>query len=155
MPARPVANANTVSLVEVSLSTVMQLKVLSFEADNSCWRKPASTAASVKIYPSIVAISGAIMPEPLMIPTTCTFVPPTIALAVAPFAKVSVVPMVLVASSQLQGSELNTRVSPANALSLGNGTPMTPVDDTNTALSEHPRCAATCVVIASTASRPR
>jgi hypothetical protein len=79
----------------------------------------------------------------------------TIALAVEPFAKVSVVPIVFVASSQEQGSALNTASRPASALSFGKGTPITPVDETNMEPESHPRCAATLDVMASTASSPR
>jgi len=39
LPAAPVANASTVSLVEVSLSTVMLEKLLAFAAASICWSK--------------------------------------------------------------------------------------------------------------------
>jgi len=48
LPALPVAKVSTVSLVEVSLSTVMQLKVARLAADSSSCRNDGSTAASVK-----------------------------------------------------------------------------------------------------------
>ena len=84
LPALPVAKARTVSLVEVSPSTVMHEKVLPLAADRAACRKAGSTAASVKMNPSIVAISGAIIPEPLMMPTSVTLRPSTIAVVTAP-----------------------------------------------------------------------
>jgi hypothetical protein len=103
----------------------------------------------------MVAMSGAIMPDPLMIADSVTVVSPTMAVAVAPLAKVSVVPMVCAASSQVQGSASKAASIPARALSLGSGTPITPVEETNTCSRAQPRCAETCSMIASTASRPR
>jgi hypothetical protein len=66
----------TVSLVEVSLSTVMQLKVLSAISRVSFWRTGKAMRASVKMKPSIVAMSGAIMPEPFTKPAIRTSSPP-------------------------------------------------------------------------------
>ena len=77
-------------------------------------------------------MSGAIIPEPLMIPASSTRVSPIIALAPAPLAKVSVVPIALAASSQPQGAASIAAAIPARALSLGSGTPITPVEETNT-----------------------
>ena len=95
------------------------------------------------------------MPLPLMMPASVTVLPSTTARVSAPLAKVSVVEMVSAAASQLHSGASNAAFSPASALSLGKGTPMTPVEETNTSLSAQPRCVATCRVMASTASRPR
>ena len=84
-------------------------------------------------------MSGAIIPEPLTIPATCTVRSPTIALALEPLAKVSVVPMVSAAACHEQGCEVSAAATPARALSLGKGTPMTPVELTNTSLCAQPR----------------
>jgi hypothetical protein len=88
-------------------------------------------------------MSGAIMPEPLMIALRVTVVSPITACAVAPLAKVSVVPMVFAASSQVQGWARSAASIPARALSLGSGTPITPVEDTKTCSRGQPRWAAT------------
>ena len=80
----------------------------------------------------MVAMSGAIMPLPLMIAQSVTVFPSTTARAMAPLAKVSVVPMVLAASCQVQGWATSAASIPARALSLGRGTPITPVEETNT-----------------------
>ena len=95
------------------------------------------------------------MPLPLMIAVRVIVRPSTTACAIAPLANVSVVPMVLAASSHPQGSATSAASIPARALSLGSGTPITPVDETNTCSAGQPICVATCAMIASTASRPR
>jgi hypothetical protein len=83
------------------------------------------------------------MPLPLMMAEKVTVLPPTMAVAVAPLAKVSVVPMVLAASSHEQGAAVRALSTPAAALSLGSGTPITPVEETKTCSRGQPRWAAT------------
>ena len=100
-------------------------------------------------------MSGAIMPEPLMMPTRVTVRPSMIAVVVAPLAKVSVVPIVSAASRQLAVGAWSTESMPASALSIGNGTPITPVEATNTSDGAQPVAPATLAAIASTAARPR
>ncbi len=84
-------------------------------------------------------MSGAIMPDPLTIPATWTAVPPTIALAVEPLAKVSVVQIVSAAASHEQGGAVSAAWTPVRALSFGKGTPMTPVELTKTSFCAQPR----------------
>src|SRR3546814_1322590 len=117
-----------VSLVEVSLSTVMHEKVVRLAALSAAWRKAGSTAASVNTKPSIVAMSGAIMPDPLTMPVSVTARPSTIAVVTAVLMKVSVVMIAAAASFQPQGAAVKAASSPACALSLGSGTPITPDD---------------------------
>ena len=133
----------------------MHEKVASFAAASARCRKPGSTAASVKMKPSIVAMSGAIMPEPLMIPAIVTGLPSIVQVATAPLAKVSVVMIVAAASSQPHGAAAKAASSPASARSIGSGTPITPVEATNTSEGWQPRCAAVRAAMASTAARPR
>ena len=102
----------------------------------------------------MVAMSGWIMPDPLATPTSSTVRPPTSARADAPFGKVSVVPIARATCSQLAGGAAAASASPASALSTGSGTPMTPVEDTNTSSGAQPVIHATLAAIASTASRP-
>ena len=65
---RPVAISMHASLVDVSPSTVMQLK-LSATARASIWSSTdAGILASVATNASIVAMSGRIMPAPLAMP---------------------------------------------------------------------------------------
>jgi len=65
-----------VSLVEVSPSTVMQLNDLSTLSRNSVCNSGAGRRASVNTKDSMVAMSGAIMPEPLAMPAMVTGLPP-------------------------------------------------------------------------------
>ena len=64
------------SLVEVSPSTLMQLKVVAACAASRSCSTGAAMAASVKMKQSIVAMSGAIMPAPLQNPLRITGTPP-------------------------------------------------------------------------------
>src|SRR5687767_15296666 len=64
-PARPFARIAHVSDVLVSLSTVSMLNVSSTARRSIRSSVGASNAASVKMYASIVAMLGAIMPDPL------------------------------------------------------------------------------------------
>ena len=83
------------------------------------------------------------MPDPLMMAENVTVLPPMMAVAVAPLAKVSVVPIVLAASSHVQGAAVRALLTPSLALSLGRGTPITPVEETNTCSRAQPRWVAT------------
>ena len=67
--AFPVAKPKTVSLVDVSLSTLIELKLSLTPKFKSAWKSFGSISASVKIKASIVAIFGAIIPDPFDIPT--------------------------------------------------------------------------------------
>ncbi len=72
-------DSSTVSEVEVSLSTVVRLKLAFVPATSSGCRVAAGRAASVKTKQSMVAMSGAIMPEPLAMPSMVTVRPPRLA----------------------------------------------------------------------------
>ena len=72
--AWPVANSSTVSLVEVSLSTVVQLKLPATPRASIACKAAAGIAASVNTKQSMVAMSGAIMPLPLAMPQMRTSV---------------------------------------------------------------------------------
>jgi len=88
----------------VSPSTVTQLKERSAPSAISAWSASCAIGASVKTKASIVAMSGAIMPEPLAMPLMTTSQSPIITLRVAYFGKVSVVMMARAAASQASGS---------------------------------------------------
>ena len=71
----PVASSTKASLVDVSPSTVTQLKV---RAATRCTRRRSAacgTRASVATKPSIVAKSGRIIPAPLAMPLTVALPP--------------------------------------------------------------------------------
>ena len=71
-PAAPLANSSSVSLVDVSPSTVRRLKVASAVRRSTPRRKAGLAAASVTRNESIVAMWGSIIPEPLAIPASVT-----------------------------------------------------------------------------------
>ena len=101
-------------------------------------------------------MSGAIMPEPLAMPAIRTVRPPIFAVAEAPLGKVSVVMMAPAARSQLP--DASARASPGSfwtiVLSAGRGSPITPVEETNTSRSAHPSAAAAAAIVCSTAVLP-
>ena len=66
--AFPVATTKRLSDVEVSLSTVIELKEVLLHFITIFWSIFASIEISEKINASIVAILGAIIPEPFAIP---------------------------------------------------------------------------------------
>ena len=131
--ALPVANTNTVSLVEVSPSTVMELNERRFASSSSGCSTVAESAALVKTNASMVAMLGAIMPEPLAMPLMIISVSPICAVRVADLAKVSVVMIDLAAwSHELGASEPYRSAIASVILSSANGSPITPVEATNT-----------------------
>ena len=105
---------------------------------------------------SMVAMSGAIMPEPLAIPFSVTGTLPTSARRVASFGKVSVV-MIARAASAHRSSRARGAISFSTALNFeaSSGSPMTPVDAMNTRSGSHPAASAAKAAVASTVSRPR
>src|SRR3546814_8590735 len=81
----------TVSLVDVSLSTVVQLKERSADRLSRVCSAGAGILASVNTKPNIVAMSGAIMPEPLAMQFSVTSEAPMRTVRVATLGNVSVV----------------------------------------------------------------
>src|SRR5262249_17459412 len=106
--AAPVANASSVSEVDVSPSMVTALKVSATPCASRLCSTRGAIGASVNTQDSMVAISGAIMPGPLAMPQTVTGVDPSRAMAAAPFGKVSVVMMAFAAACQAPGAALAT-----------------------------------------------
>ena len=130
IPLLPVAPTNKVSEVEVSLSTVIQLKVSSFKSATTDCRSFLSINASVNIYTSIVPIFGAIIPDPFAMPEIVISVPLKSNLILLPFGKVSVVIIALAASPILDTSTESTRLLRTVIIfSYSNNSPITPVDD--------------------------
>src|SRR4051812_10037708 len=153
--ALPVANASSVSEVEVSPSIVTALKVVSTPLFKSACNTGAAIGASVKMNDNMVAISGAIMPAPLAMPLIVTVALPSLAVAVATFGKVSVVMIALAASSQAFGWAAATRPSmtPSKAWALS-GSPITPVEARNTSGGLQPMARAAISAVNLQAARP-
>ncbi len=134
------AKAISVSEVEVSLSTVMQLNERSTDLASIACSAGAAIAASVKTKASMVAISGAIMPAPLAMPLMTTSASPILTRAVATLGKVSVVMIARAASIRPSGLALAAS-SPRTAAILppSSGSPITPVEAMNICSRLRPR----------------
>ena len=86
----------------------------------------------------MVAMSGAIMPEPLAMPLMVTRRPAISQPAVASLGKVSVVMMARAASCQLSPAAVSTARASTALISAGSsGSPITPVDATKTSCGWH------------------
>ena len=156
LPAAPVANRSTVSLVEVSLSTVVQLKLVAVASANRSCSAAAGIAASVNTKHSMVAMSGAIMPLPLAKPLIRSAVPPDCTTRVAALGKVSVVMIPRAASSHASAARLACSDGSAAVIrSCGSTSPMTPVLARNTSPAGQPSKAAAAAALAATVSLPR
>src|SRR3981081_855125 len=153
--AVPVANASSVSDVEVSPSMVTALKVSSTPLFNSDCNAPAVIGASVNTNASMVAMSGAIMPAPFAMALIVTLALPSFTVAVATFGKVSVVMMALAAPIQSPGAAVSARV-PSTPLNLvaSSGSPITPVEARNTSLGLQPSALAAIEAVRAAARRP-
>ena len=66
---RPELSSITVSDVDSSESTLMQLKVSCTQSESAARSSSRGTSASVKMKPSMVAMFGSIMPAPFTMPT--------------------------------------------------------------------------------------
>jgi hypothetical protein len=127
-----VAKSETVSLVDVPESTVILLYDRTVESVSISCSTAGATAASVNTNPSIVAMSGAIIPEPFAIPTTVNVSSLIVATDEDPLANVSVVRIASAAASQPRASlgakcSLSSAKSPTKR-SSGSVSPMTPVE---------------------------
>ena len=144
------ANASSVSDVDVSLSIVTALKVSSTPLLSSDCSTADDSGASVNTKDSMVAMSGMIMPAPLAMPLMVTLALPSLTVAVATFGKVSVVMIALAASIQSSGVAASASVAstPSN-LVASSGSPITPVEARNTSPVVQPTAfAAICAVSA-------
>ena len=116
----------------------------------------AGSFASVKTKASMVAMSGAIMPEPLAMPLIVIVVSPIGTVRLAPLAKVSVVMMAWAAAGQAASlrSLFKAFREPVSRWS-GRGSPITPVEARKTSLRRQPSSAVTASRERPTASAPR
>src|SRR5690349_1271802 len=140
-PATPVAIRMKESFVDVSPSTLMRLK--EFAAVSATMRSSTfcGTAASVAMNPSMVAMSGRIIPAPLAIPVTVA-APARRDLALG---TVSVVMMASAARPQLSSRRSAMHAGrPATMRSRGSGSMITPVEKGSTSRGWHPSSRAAC-----------
>jgi hypothetical protein len=142
-------------LVEVSPSTVIRLNEPPTASIKQDCNKSLSSPASVTTNASMVAISGRIIPAPLATPVTVTVCPSTSSCREAPLGTVSVV-MIPYAASTQPSSDKRAQApgKPALILSTGSDSPITPVENGNTASGEHPALAASRVQHSRASRRP-
>ncbi len=128
------------SLVEVSPSTEIMLKVFSVTWWMALSSMAGLMAQSVVTKQSMVAMLGWIMPLPLEMPPTFTVLPPISTSAAASFAMVSVVMMAVAAAWEPSALRAFTSSGmPAWMGSMGSTWPMTPVEATTTSWRAMPK----------------
>jgi len=121
------------SLVLVSPSTVMALKLTAFAAASSSCNSAGSMVASVPRKASMVAMFGQIMPEPLAMPAILAVPPESFTSTPNAFGKVSVVMIASAASHHCVEPEVAFSEGMAPAIfSTGSCWPITPVEATST-----------------------
>ena len=100
-------------------------------------------------------MSGAIIPEPLQKPLIRTAAPSIVAVAVAPFGKVSVVMIARAAGCQAAASSTPAMLGKAALMrSTGGGSPMTPVEAMYTSCGSQANSFAAVTAVLSTTCRP-
>src|SRR5277367_1356426 len=132
-PDAPLASSVTVSLVDVSPSTVMELNVRETTARNARDSSVGKIAASVARKPSMVAMLGWIIPAPLVQPRMRTCLPPKRHFAAAHLGRVSVVMIARVNSAKALAVRWRARTSRGIAFTIfcqRSGAPITPVEHT-------------------------
>ena len=137
------------SLVDVSPSIVMQLNDASAASFTILSNSTCGTFASQATNPSMVAIFGRIMPAPLEIPVSVTFLPEIVIVRDAAFGSVSVVMMDCAALNQLFSVRFAMASGkPATNLSTGRGSRITPVENGSTCDASQPKSLASASQVA-------
>ena len=137
-PAWPLARMTTMSLVEVSPSTLTILKVRCTSLESAFCSMAGLTAASVVRNTSIVAMLGWIIPEPLAMPPSTHCLPPTVNSTASCLGTVSVVMMPSTAASAWSPRPAASAGMPPAMGVISSGWPMTPVDATTTSSAAMP-----------------
>ena len=149
------AISRQVSLVERSPSTVTALKVSATATDSMSCSAAGGRAASVATKASMVAMFGAIMPEPLAIPAIRTGVRSIWVWATAPLGNVSVVMIADAAAAQLSASRPATSSGTTGSIRPASSTtPITPVEASITWSAGTPRAAPAASAVRRAASAP-
>ncbi len=156
-PAFPLASRKSESFVDSSPSTTRRLKLFASASLSARRSMGTESAASVVMNPSIVAMLGSIMPEPLLIPPTVTVFPPTTVRTHACLGRVSVVMTAFSAASPCASSAPSSATAafmPASSRSMGRRRPMTPVEATSTCRGEIPSSPAVASAESSASRKP-
>ena len=146
LSVQPFDMTRTISLVEVSPSTVIWLKVFSTFWLKANWRVSLEILASQVINPNMVAILGWIIPEPLATPAIVTTSRPKVSVTAIVLVAVSVVKIALAKSSAFPLTTILER--PFFKVSIGSNSPITPVEATPTKSGSTPNFSAvhSCMV---------
>jgi hypothetical protein len=139
-----------VSDVLVSLSTESMLNETSTAWRSIRSRAAASSAASVKTYASIVAMSGAIIPEPLA--TQVMVASPTRSERALGWVSVVMIPSAPMIGSSPRPADIPC--TPRSMISIGRRTPITPVELTSTLSGVQPISAAAAAAMRRAFSSP-
>src|ERR1035437_930930 len=151
MPDAPDDISRTVSLVDMQPSESIRSKVISVAPRSAASRAPASATASVVITTSIVASAGASMPAPFAIPPTDHPSP----VASACLSTVSVVMIAVAAACPPVSDSAATAASiPVMILSMGNSSPIRPVEATTTSPGDTPSAVARCSALRWVSANP-
>ena len=130
IPLSPVAERVTASLVEVSPSIVIRLKLSATAFFNKLSSVAASILASVPTNASIVAKFGQIMPAPLDIPVMVHERPSNSNCLLLNLGRVSVVKIAEAARLQLVSDRSPIACGKAAMIaSVGKASPITPVEN--------------------------
>mmetsp|Transcript_25671 Transcript_25671/g.48671 ORF Transcript_25671/g.48671 Transcript_25671/m.48671 type:complete len:345 (+) Transcript_25671:524-1558(+) len=157
LPAAPLARPSTQSFVEVSPSTVIWLKLLTEAVRTRDRQRDVSTAASHVTTPSMVAMLGWIMPDPLEQPPMLTSTPPRLILRAADLEARSVVVMAVAAARPEASSSPSAAASEGSAASISvilMRLPMTPVDSSMMSLGSTPITLPIASALARVSSQP-
>ena len=145
----------TVSLVDMSPSMVMRLKLSSTHSSTALRRHSPGRLASVVMKQSIVAMLGEIMPAPFTHPPMRTRCSPRSNEIATSLARVSLVMIAAATSGPFFGPSLETSSSARGVMRvIGIGRPITPVEHTPICERLRPSGTATASHIALASSMP-
>ena len=146
---------STVSLVDISPSIVMRLKLSSTHSNTALRSDSRGMLASVVMKHSIVAMLGEIMPAPFTQPPRRTRCSPRSNETAISFARVSLVMIAAATSDPFFGPSPAMSVSVfGSKRDIGIGRPMTPVEDTPISVRFRPSGLATASHIALASRMP-
>ena len=147
-PEAPLASAMTVSLVDMSPSTVMVLNVSSTADTSARCSVSGATRASVVMKQSMVAIWGWIIPDPLAMAAKRTVLPPSSISRKASLVRRSVVRIASAAAATSSPSAATSAGAAAVIRSTGIRMPIPPVEAVRTSSAPTPSALATAVAMA-------
>ena len=153
-PDAPDESSSTVSLVDIEPSMSRRSKLSRTASCSAASSAGCSSTASVVITESMVAIEGAIIPAPLVVPPT---VQPAGSVTASCLDTVSVVMIAVAAAEPASGVSASSPAAlstPDRTLSRGSCSPISPVEQTATSTAPQPSAAATRSAVACAVWKP-